>query len=80
MLKNWWHNHVQKTLGWLSGLIGGGSLLSYLAGYERFVTQLVGVKTFAALMLGIGAVVAIRAHQATAQQNASLPPPVNQPK
>jgi hypothetical protein len=73
-LINFWHNHVQKTLGWAIGILGGVDLLSLLGNVGHDIVTLVGPIKYATIHLVAGTLIALRAHQAS-NVPAPLPPP-----
>jgi hypothetical protein len=74
-LSAFWHKHVQKTLGALITLLSGADLLSWFAGMESDVTDLLGHHAYSAIHAVIGLLIFWRARQASNPSQPAAPPP-----
>lgn len=75
LLKTFWTNHVQKSIGMLMFAIDGINM-ALIQEYEQDIVQFFGhygQTIYSAIRLSLGAVIVIRATQ---KKQASLPPPV----
>jgi hypothetical protein len=75
LIKVWWANHVQKTLGCLMVAIDGINL-ALIQEYQQDIVQFFGhygQTIYSAIRLSLGALIVIRATQ---KKQASLPAPV----
>ena len=74
-LKNWWANHVQKSIGMLMIALDSANL-AIIQEYQQDIVQFFGhygQTVYSAIRLGLGALIVIRATQ---KKQESLIPPV----
>jgi hypothetical protein len=73
-LINFWHNHVQKTLGWFIGAVAGVDIMQLFGFVGMDLRQLLGPIKYATVHFLAGLLIAVRAHQASNAPK-PLPPP-----
>jgi hypothetical protein len=73
-LINFWHNHVQKTLGWFVTTVAGIDILQLFGVIGMDLRQLLGPVKYAAVHCLAGLLIAVRGHQASNAPK-PLPPP-----
>lgn len=75
LLKTWWANHVQKSVGMLMIALDGVNL-ALIQEYQQDIVQFFGhygQTVYSAIRLSLGAIIVVRATQ---KKQAALPAPV----
>lgn len=78
-VKTWWHEHVQKTMGFVTFALAGADMTPYAVPIKAVFGKF-GDYLYSALFLLAGLVTVVRGFQASSAKKNILPPPVDAAK